>query len=325
MRREDWSLASEPLGRASGGLSGSTRRAMCVALRRLVEAGRLDEAEALAYEAVERFPDRPGGYVQRGEVAMRRGDWSLAVERWGELRSAVPDHAAGYVRGAEALVEVGRLDEAEGLGEEAVKRFPKRPGGRVPRAEDSDAQRGLVVGERALGRASFGLARPHGEVLCAAAEALVEVGSLDEAEAVRQRSGVARSPTGTGDTSSGARWRCAAGIGRRRARFVCELRSDFPDHTAGYVRGAEALVEVGRLDEAEGLACEAVERFPDRPGGYIQREPRWRCAAGIGRRRVALWERASFGPFPTTRRGMCVARRRWWRLGRLDEAEAVGV
>ena len=53
---------------------------------------------------------------------MRRGDWTEASALWGELRSVFPDHTAGYVRGAEALVEVGRLDEAEALAEEAVER-----------------------------------------------------------------------------------------------------------------------------------------------------------------------------------------------------------
>ena len=69
-------------------------------------------------EAVERFSDRPGGYVQRAEVAMRRGDWTAASERWGDLRSAFPEHASGYVRGAEALVEAARL--ALGAGASAV-------------------------------------------------------------------------------------------------------------------------------------------------------------------------------------------------------------
>ena len=50
-----------------------------------------------------------------------------------------------------------------------------------------------------------------------------------------------------------------------------ELRGAFPDDTSGYLRGAEALRSAGRVDEAEGLACEAVERFPDRPEGYVQR------------------------------------------------------
>ena len=67
---------------------------------------------------------------------MRRRDWALASERWGELRRTFPDDASGYVRGAAALRNAGRLDEAEALAREAVSRFPvahSRGSGRVGR------------------------------------------------------------------------------------------------------------------------------------------------------------------------------------------------
>ena len=45
----------------------------------LMEAGRWEEAEALAGEAVVCFPERRWSYVRRAEVAMRREDWAVAV------------------------------------------------------------------------------------------------------------------------------------------------------------------------------------------------------------------------------------------------------
>ena len=170
----------------------------------LLNAGRLEEAEGLACEALERFPDRPGGCVQRAEVSMRREDWAVAIGRWEAVRGAFPDHASGYVRGAEALLNAGRLEEAEGLACEALERFPDRPGGCVQRAE-------------------VAMRREDWAVAC-------------------------------------ERWEA--------------VRGAFPDHASGYVRGTEALLNAGRLEEAEGLACEALERFPDRPGGG--------CSAGRG-------------------------------------------
>ena len=62
---------------------------------------------------------------------MRRGDWVEAVERWAALRAAFPEHASGWVRGAEALLQQGRLDEAEAVAGEAVVRFPEHLGGYV--------------------------------------------------------------------------------------------------------------------------------------------------------------------------------------------------
>ena len=80
--------------------------------------------------AVEPFPDVVAR-VQRAEVAMRRGDWALAGEWWEELRRAFPDHVSGYVRGAEALLQAGRLEEVKQAVSscEAVRAFSRAPRG----------------------------------------------------------------------------------------------------------------------------------------------------------------------------------------------------
>ena len=135
MRRGNWALASDlwrELRRAfPDDTSGYVRGAAA-----LMNAGCLNEAEGLAVEAVSRCPDRPGGRVQRAEVAMRRRDWVSASDLWGELRLAFPDDPTGYVRGAAALRNAGRPDEAEALEREASSRFPvthSRGSGRVGR------------------------------------------------------------------------------------------------------------------------------------------------------------------------------------------------
>ena len=99
MRRGDWSVACERWEVVRGAFpdeaSGYARGAEA-----LLEAGRLEETEGLAGEALERFPEHSGGYVQRAEVAMRREDWAGACERWEAVRVAFPDEASGYARGA---------------------------------------------------------------------------------------------------------------------------------------------------------------------------------------------------------------------------------
>ena len=132
MLRRDWPQASERWEEFRRTfpeyLMGYVRGA-----KALIRAGRLEEAETLAIEAVSRFPGRPGGHIQRAEVTMRRGDWALASERWKEIRRAFPDHPSGYVRGAKALMDGGRLEEAEALVCETRERFPERSEGSVPR------------------------------------------------------------------------------------------------------------------------------------------------------------------------------------------------
>ena len=59
---------------------------------------------------------------------MRRQDWNAACGRWEQLRREFPDHAAGFVRGAEALRGAERWEEAEALAGQAVERFPDHRG-----------------------------------------------------------------------------------------------------------------------------------------------------------------------------------------------------
>ena len=55
---------------------------------------------------------------------MRREDWAGACERWEAVRVAFPDHTSGYERGTVALMNAGRLEEAESLAEEAAVALP---------------------------------------------------------------------------------------------------------------------------------------------------------------------------------------------------------
>ena len=285
----------------------------------LMEAGRLEEAETLAGEAVARFPEQPGGRVRQAEVAMRHEDWTLASARWEALRRAFPEQASGYLRGAAALAEAGRLDEAEALAIEAVARFPEQPGGHVQRAEV------------AMRREDWTLASARWEALRRAfpeqasgylrgAAALAEAGRLDEAEALAGEA-VARFPEQPGGHVQRAEvamrredWTLAS------ARWEA-LRCAFPERTLGYVRGAAALAEAGRLDEAEALADEAVARFPEQPGGYVQRAEIAMQRKDWGKA-SACWE-AMRRAFPEYALGYVRGTIALAEAGRLDEAEAL--
>ena len=316
--REDWAVACERWEAVRGGFpdqsSGYERGTVA-----LLNAGRLEEAEGLACEAMERFPDRPGGCVQRAEVAMRREDWAVAIGRWEAVRGGFPDHASGYVRGAEALLNAGRLGEAEGLAEEAVGRFRERPGSY------------LRCAELAMRRGEWGLACERWEAVRVAfpqeasgyvrgAEALVEAGRLGEAEGLACEA-LERFPDRPGGCVQRAevamrREDWAGAIGRWEA-----VRGAFPDQSSGYERGTVALLNAGRLGEAEGLACEAMERFPDRPGGCVQR-------AEVAMRRedwaVACerWE-AVRGAFPDHASGYVRGAEALLNAGRLEETEGL--
>ena len=208
------------------------------------------------------------GYIHCAEIAMHRGDWEAACGHWGALRRAFPDHAAGYVRGAAALMSASRLDEAEPLAIEAAERFPDRIGGHYHRAEIT-MRCGDWEAACVLWGAFCGAFPDDPSGYMRGAEALRNASRLNEAEVVANEA-VSRFPERLGGYVQSAEVSMVRGDWAEASERWGEVREAFPDDPSGYMRGSEALRSAGRLEEAEALASDAVLRFPDRIGGYVQ-------------------------------------------------------
>jgi tetratricopeptide (TPR) repeat protein len=126
----------------------------------LWQAGRLDEAEAMAADAGARFPEDPDMLVQHAWIAMLRERWDEALKWWGAVRERAPDRSDAYIWAARALWRSGRIDEAKEAADRAVERFPGNPDAQAEGAwvavarrdwEDS-LRRWLALVERAPGR-----------------------------------------------------------------------------------------------------------------------------------------------------------------------------
>ena len=279
-QRRIGTLPGRAIGASLSLVDEATFRFLQSHLSRL-SAGRFDEVETLAQEAVARFPEVMQGHLTLARVAMHRRDWTLARERWAKLRDAFPQYAEGFSGGAKAAVEAGRLDEAEALAQEAVARFPVFLWGH------------RIFARVAMHRRDWARARErwaklrdvfpeHADGFSEGAKAAVEAGRLDEAEALA-REAVARFPGHVG----GHRMLARVAMHRRdwtraRERWA-KLRDVFPEHADGFSGGAKAAVETGRLDEAEALAQEAVARFPEHVGGPSDARPGGDAPARLGR------------------------------------------
>lgn len=79
-------------------------RSLGIAATRLLEAGRLDEALALARFNVESHPDEPQAHVQVGQILMRKGDKAGAAESFKKALKLDPTNAAAQ-RGLKAAEE----------------------------------------------------------------------------------------------------------------------------------------------------------------------------------------------------------------------------
>jgi len=226
----------------------------------LLESGNLCGAEELFYRAMELYPGDVWTFNHYSEVAMRRSDWEEASRRWSVVRSKFPGHAPGYVRGGVALLESGNLGGAEELFNRAMELCPDDVWAfhyysevAMRRSDWKEAsRRWSVVRSKFPGHAP-GYMRDG--------VALLENGNLRDAEEMFYRAM---------ELCPGDVWafHYYSEIAMRRSdweeasRRWSVVRSKFPDHAPGYMRGGVALFENSDLRGAEEMFSRAMELCP---------------------------------------------------------------
>lgn len=224
-----------------------------------MESGQLEAAEALALRAIKQFPDNIGGTLEYARIAMRRQDWEQALLRWRPVR----DHfgnCIGFVESANALVQLGRYNEAEATLQEARTKFGNDPGplcefARVAEAK-GEISEAVQRWQSVLQRFPLNL-----NVYFNAAEAFERLGDHAEAEAAL-RAAIDRFPTELRPMSELARF-----FHFRRNDFSSAaeaweaIRKVLPNDEESYINGIAALRKSGRLDKAEHLEADYHARF----------------------------------------------------------------
>ncbi|MGU3537394.1 glycosyltransferase [Methylobacterium sp. A54F] len=142
----------------------------------------LDEAGAAFERLRRRNPSHPAGLDGLARVASRSWEWVAALERWDELCAVFPEHGPGLLGRGQALLELGRTDEARAVFQ-AASRQPRHhaqaEAGLAETAVLDRDWRGSLAAWRAIlhsqpesSRAVFGVV-----------QALAELGELAAAEA----------------------------------------------------------------------------------------------------------------------------------------------
>jgi tetratricopeptide (TPR) repeat protein len=218
--------------------------------RCLLALGRLDEAEAQWDAALRRGSYNRDACIGRAMVSDRRKDWEESLRRWRHIVDTFgfAPSAASY---AKVLMELGRDDEAEVWLEQKSRDYPGDLEIAVARTQLARHRGDLAA---ACERWAF-VRATHPYLLAAwyeGAHCLAAAERHAEADAVL-RSAIERFPDQSWPLDEFARlahhrrdWNEAA------ARWEA-LRRQFPEVTAGYTAGAEALKAAGRDAEADAL------------------------------------------------------------------------
>jgi tetratricopeptide (TPR) repeat protein len=95
------------------------------AVRALWRSGRLDDADAIAAEAFERFPNNTDVQAECAWIAVNRQDWEAALRYWSLVRDAEPERLDATAGTAQALRNLGHTDEAAEIVTDALARHPE--------------------------------------------------------------------------------------------------------------------------------------------------------------------------------------------------------
>jgi tetratricopeptide (TPR) repeat protein len=226
----------------------------------LIELRDYDGAEAFTFDGAKRFPKEPHYLEGYALVAERRRDYAEAAKRWAVVRKKFPYRKFGYINAVGCLRQVGRLDEAEAVMAQALRRMPQDMGlllewGRVAEARgDWEEAR----------RRWDSLRNRHSAGYIGTGQALHKLGRAEEAEAVL-REGRSRYPTDAGIAVMQAHIAQESGDVEEALKRWAVVRDRFPLNAGGYSGAIHLLRTRQRWAEADALAQAAIERFPSQP------------------------------------------------------------
>jgi tetratricopeptide (TPR) repeat protein len=238
------------------------------AARALAETGQFDRADVVLLEGWLRV--QAAGPVFASEfarMATRRNDTAEARRRWKGVRRAFPRHPIGWVGGVEMLREAGQVDEAEALLNEVREQFPDEAATPILAASLADVRKDWAASANLWEIARNRLpANPVGYIK--GAKALFHLNELDNAERLLTDA-IARFPNHAELAFQRAELASVRQNWEEAVERWALVRQCHPANPTGYVKGADALLKVGRVADAETLIVAAMNLFPDRDDLHV--------------------------------------------------------
>jgi tetratricopeptide (TPR) repeat protein len=227
----------------------------------LLNSGRWDEADTVLAETVRRFPDCIEALTSYAWVAHHRRDWPEALKRWDPVITRFPHLRDPRRLAAQALMELGRYDEARNVLAPALRMFPDDVDIAMLNGWLATRRRDLSEAER-IWRSVRERYPDKVDGYMGYALALREVSRLDEAEAMLLEASkrFPENPTVAMDLAQIPERKQNWSLASRRWRDVV---SRFPSLAGAYIGLGNSLHREGVVSEAEKVYREGLDRFPD--------------------------------------------------------------
>ncbi|HEY1936278.1 MAG TPA: tetratricopeptide repeat protein [Acetobacteraceae bacterium] len=214
-------------------------------------------------EALQKFPDDPGPWIEHARIAHTRRDLAEAIKRWDTVRTRFPHHPAGYSGAAHSLGEAGRSEEAERVLQSAVARFPHDAAPAIDLAWLAHHRQDWPEAIRRWQQVQQRFPE-HPAGYTGLAQALVADGRSTEAEAALLTASQ-RFPDDARPLTAYARIAQQRRDWAEAARRWEDVRTRFPAQPASLASLAEVQLELGHIDAAEAVLREAMTAFPTEP------------------------------------------------------------
>lgn len=223
--------------------------------------GRLDASIAFLSRLAARFPNDPEIAIERAFSFESRLDLNEQIRCWEAVYARFPDHGIAHAGLGGSMRKAGRLDAAETVLAEAVRRFPG-----VHEVATEFAWVAFERGdlEESLARWQAVIARfpKNARGYAGASNALRRLLRFDEADALLA-SAIERFPAQVFVASDYATNADVRGDQAEAVRRWEVVRRSFPNAAIGYAGLGTALVRAKRFAEADAVFTAGMARFPD--------------------------------------------------------------
>ena len=218
---------------------------------------RFDEADTICLQGIARFPDNLQLFLFYAHSAQERGDDAEAVQRWQLICERFPAATDGPVGLAAAFSKVGRFTDADEMLAQVMARLPEREELMTAHAWVAHDRQDWAVALRRW-EAVISLGKQPRQARHLAAVALDALGRYGEAAQVLAPA--LRMFPDDQELAVLNAWLATRRRDTEEARRLWrDVRARFPELPDGYRGEAAALVDVGRLDEADAVLAEGLK------------------------------------------------------------------